>query len=123
MHRRTLDLDGSSRTLTIRDEIVAQGLHNLAIYFHVAEDCAVARADSHGCEIAAQGGRVTLEVDPRLSLETLRGSDAPIGGWVSRGYHRKAAGTTLVGRGTCQAGAIFVCRVAMRAPARGAPGT
>jgi hypothetical protein len=50
------------------------------------------------------GGTVTLEVDPQLAVDTLRGSEDPIGGWVSRGYHRKVPSTTLIARGCCEGG-------------------
>ena len=41
LHRRTLSLDAESRVLTICDEIVAQGTHDIASYFHLAEDAVV----------------------------------------------------------------------------------
>lgn len=44
--------------------------------------------------IAVAGGAVVLEVDVQLAVEILRASEEPIGGWVSRGYHRKVPSTT-----------------------------
>ena len=52
-----------------------------------------------------------LEVDLRLAVDTLTGSEDPIGGWVSRGYHRKVPTTTLIARGRCDGDSSFVSRV------------
>ncbi len=117
VHRRTLNLDGASRTLTIQDEIVAREPHDVAVCFHLAEACAVSGVGRNRYRIAVQGGTVVLEVDPRLSVEALRGSEEPIGGWVSRRYHRKTPATTLIGRDTCQADTAFVCRIEIGTPA------
>jgi hypothetical protein len=63
---------------------------------------------------------VILEMDSRLAVDTLEGSTAPIGGWVSRGYHRKVPATTLVGRAECAGDTVFVCRVEVLPPGVGA---
>ena len=47
-------------------------------------------------------------------MDMLRGSEEPIGGWVSRGYHRKAPSTTLFARGHCEGTSAFVSRVLIR---------
>ena len=63
-----------------------------------------------------EGGRVVLEVDPCMGVQILTGSEEPIGGWVSRGYHRKVPSTMLVARGRCRGSASFVCRVEIHRP-------
>ncbi len=48
-------------------------------------------------------GRATLTLDARLTVSCVRGSEDPIAGWASSGYHRRepawtvSAGTTLTG--------------------------
>jgi hypothetical protein len=111
LHRRTLSLEAELGVLTIYDEIVANGTHEIAIYFHLAEDTIVSAAQPNEYRIDVAGGTVALEIDPRLTVETLRGSEDPIGGWVSRGYHRKAPSTTLMARGRCEGASSFVSRV------------
>ena len=111
LHRRTLSLDPESRVLTIRDDIVAQANHDLAWYFHLAEDAAVSAGHPNRYRINVPGGTVMLEVDLRLAVDTLTGSEDPIGGWVSRGYHRKVPTTTLIARGRCDGDSSFVSRV------------
>ena len=44
----------------------------------------------------SRGGRNgTLDLDSQLTATMREGSETPIGGWVSRGYHRKAAAVTI----------------------------
>ena len=117
LHRRTLELNECSRVLTIQDDIVASGIHEVATYFHLAEDAllSVERPNRYG--IAVRGGTVTLEVDTRLTVDVLTGAHEPIGGWVSRGYHRKVPSTTLIARSRCQGKRSYVSRIEIE-PAR-----
>lgn len=98
-HRRTLSLNDKDRSVCIRDELVTEGLHRVAVYFHLSEHCIVLRAEANHCEISVRDHRVTLLVDPRLSLEVAHGRSDPIGGWISRGYHHKIPIHTLIARG------------------------
>lgn len=110
-HRRTLELDERSRTLSITDDIATTGTHEIAAYFHLAEDALLSAGLPNRYRIAVGGGTVTLEVDARLAVDILTGSDEPIGGWVSRGYHRKVPSTTLLARGRFQGKKSFVSRI------------
>jgi hypothetical protein len=114
LHRRSLSLDAEVGVLTICDELVAYGTHKIAVYFHLAEDAIVSVAGPNEYRIDVAGGTVALEIDGRLIVETLRGSEEPIGGWVSRGYHRKVPSTTLIAKGQCAGTSSFVSRVLMR---------
>jgi hypothetical protein len=111
LHRRTLELDDRSRILSIQDDIVASGTHEVAAYFHLAEDALLSAEKPNRYRIAVGGGTVTLEMDPRLAVDVLTGSDEPIGGWVSRGYHRKIPSTTLIARGHCEGKSSYVSRI------------
>jgi hypothetical protein len=111
LHWRTLQLDDRSRSLSIQDDIVASGIHEVAAYFHLAEDAHLSAEKPNRYRITVGGGTVTLEVDPRLAVEVLTGSDEPIGGWVSRGYHRKIPSTTLIARGHCEGKSSYVSRI------------
>ena len=97
IHRRSIELDGNDRVLVIEDEFDSAGRHEYAQYFHFAEDCEVTRNDGRQYEVEAGPGRISVEFDEQLTIKEVRGSDAPIGGWVSRGYHHKVAGVTIVG--------------------------
>jgi len=111
VHRRALELNAESRTLTVRDDVIARGGHGVALYFHLAEDCQVTPEAENRFEIAVGGGRLRLRIDPRLTVQLLTASQDPIAGWVSRGYHRKAPGVTLVGRGRSAGIASYECRL------------
>jgi len=111
-HRRTFTLDGASRTLTIGDEITARQAHDVALHFHLAEDCRVWRSEGSVLEIDVAGaGSVRLELDPKLAVSTLQGSEQPIGGWVSRGYHRRAASTSLTARARLSGPVLLTTRI------------
>ena len=97
-HRRTLDFDALSRSLLVTDEIVSAGPHEVELFLHLSEDCRVTQSGPHDFLVSVGLGTVAIRLDPRLSVEVLSGSEEPIGGWVSRGYHRKVPSTTLVGR-------------------------
>lgn len=116
-HKRMLDLDG--RELVVRDDIIARGKHKIEIFFHLAEHCVVIPAGRNrylvdvGWEKIEDVGRRTVEIelDPCLKVEEFKGSEDPICGWVSRGYHQKEASTTLVGRCTGEGNTCLVCRL------------
>ena len=60
---------------------------------------------------ASQSAGNDPALDPRLVVQILIGSEEPIGGWVSRGYHQKYVSTTMVGRSVCQGETSFVSKV------------
>ena len=113
VHRRTLQLDGEVRTLTVLDEIVAREHHGVQIFFHFAEDCQVASAGSNRLVISAQGGTVVLVIDTRLTVKLLTGSEEPIAGWVSRLYHDKQSTTTVIASGECYGTVQFTSSIIM----------
>lgn len=98
MHRRTLVLRRSAGELSIRDELTARADHEAAFFLHLAEGCRVHNLADGRCLVRSGRAEVLLHLDPRLELRVLHGSEDPPAGWVSRGYHRRTASTTLVGR-------------------------
>ena len=108
-HRRMLNLDG--RELVIRDDIIALKKHEIQIFFHLAEHCVVKPTGKNSFLVDAGAGMAVIELDPSLQVELFNGSEDPICGWVSRGYHQKKAGTTLVGRRTGKGKMCLVCRI------------
>ena len=116
IHRRALELDGPGRALTIQDDLDARGRHDVALHFHFSEQCAVRRVDTQRVEVDTGAGHVTIELDPRLQLSLLHGSEQPMGGWVSRGYHCKRAAATLVGSCESRGATSLVTRVEIGQP-------
>ncbi len=108
-HTRTLTLDGG--VLRIEDVLEAAGEHHVRMPLHVAEHARADQLDISTWRIDAGEARVTVRMDPALRTYGLRGSEDPIGGWVSRGYHRKAAGCTIVGEGRTSGPVTLTCTI------------
>ncbi len=121
LHRRTLQLDGPERTLVCVDQILTRGRHEVSLQFHLAEQCSVRSTGPHSFEVDAGPGTVSVELDPHLSVRTVCGQDEPIGGWVSRGYHRKMPSHTIVGHCVCEGSLALVCRIHIGPPRAGTP--
>jgi hypothetical protein len=98
IHRRTVTLDGQRGEVRVTDELTGPGRHTAALCLHLAESCSLERARRQRHVFRAGAFPVTIELGRPLRVEVLRGSDAPIAGWVSRGYHRKTPAYTLLGR-------------------------
>jgi hypothetical protein len=116
IHRRTLEWDGPAGLLTVQDEIVARGEHRAEVNFHLAENCRARQAGPHGFEVDFRTGCAMIELDPRLSVRIVQGGEDPIGGWVSRGYHRKAPSATLVGQCAVAGNTSLVTRIKIVCP-------
>ncbi len=111
VHRRHLTLEGAARSLTIHDEVLARGAHTASAFFHLAEDCVVRDIDSNRVRVALGAAQITLVLDPAFAVQIVCGSEDPIGGWVSRGYHRKTRASTVIGRASTKGNTSFQCRI------------
>ena len=109
VHKRMIDLDG--RELVIRDDIMARRRHEIQIFFHFAEHCVVKEAGKNSYLVDVGPGMIVIELDQCLQVESFNASEDPICGWVSRGYHQKKAGTTLVGRCLSRGNTCLLCRI------------
>ncbi|NLF29734.1 MAG: heparinase [Planctomycetes bacterium] len=109
VHTRTLTLDGG--VLRIDDTLEAAGEHRVRLPLHVAEHARVEQVDPAAWRIDVGPARVLVRMDPALQTHCLRGSEDPIGGWISRGYHRKAASCTIVGEARTAGPAAFTCTI------------
>ncbi len=116
IHRRTIELDPRARLLTIADEISAAANHRIAICFHLAEQCCASVVSPDKVCVSLPEGKLTLSVDPRLKLTVLKGSEDPKGGWVSKGYHRKAQAPAIIAEGECRGREMFRSVVAVGVP-------
>ncbi len=110
-HRRTVSLDGDTPAITIEDHITAAGSHTCEVYWHFAEDCVVTPQGNGAFTVQTGEHVMTMTLDPRFETPLLRGSEVPIAGWVSRGYHRKNAAVTLVGRMRTQGSTMWTTQL------------
>ncbi|MBN1491423.1 MAG: alginate lyase family protein [Phycisphaerae bacterium] len=117
VHRRTITLTGDCREVIIKDEVDATGDHAVAMYLHFGERCQVHEAGDHEYLVRCERGNLLLRVDSGLAVRLYTGSEDPILGWVSRGYHRKEVSTTLVGRCAAHGACRWTTRISV-GPAR-----
>jgi hypothetical protein len=114
VHRRTVELDHDAGRVVFRDEIAATGAHEVAIFFHFSEGCRVSEGSGPARDVTVAGRHLRFETDSRLALSVLLGSERPIGGWVSRGYHRRVEAPTLVARGRFRGPATLVTQIRLK---------
>lgn len=109
-HRRTLELEGKTSNLLVRDEIIAHGDHDVEIAFHLAETCQLEGIKGKQCILSlGNGNSAFLELDESLAIDVRSASSDPPGGWVSRGYHSKVPSITLVGKARTSGSTVFEC--------------
>lgn len=101
-HFRSVSLEAVRRLVTIEDRLDMVGTHEVALYFHFGEGCEVAVGECGRVEVKVGSNHVVIKTDRSLEARVLRGVEKSdvIGGWLSRGYHRKTACDTLVLHGT-----------------------
>lgn len=98
LHRRTIEFNTIERRIVVKDILQCEGQHQVALHWHFAEAC---RVSAEGQAVCAQGERLALRLHcrhgngPRL----LRGSEAPIGGWIARRFDVKSPISTAVWQG------------------------
>jgi len=114
VHRRTVVLDGRSGQITVRDEIRSGGSHDVALHFHLAEQCRLTKVGSYAYEIDFGPGSCILRLDSRLRVQVLRGSEDPVAGWVSRRYHQKSSAYTVIGRCRCHENVTLTTRICIK---------
>jgi hypothetical protein len=98
IHRRSLKLDSRQKKLFIKDEIICSEEHKIEIYFHLSEYCKIIKVIGNSFFIDAGAGGIILHLDGNFMTEEFFGSENPICGWISRGYHQKVPAKTIVGK-------------------------
>jgi heparinase II/III-like protein len=95
--RRSLELDRETRSLSMTDEILSKGAHEVTLFFHFADHCEVRSASKgdHLFHVRFPGGSAILRLDPALAVTLSTGGSTPASGWMSRGYHRRTAASVV----------------------------
>lgn len=115
-HQRDLSLDVTNRVVSIVDTLSTKGTHEVALYFHLSEQCHAIQIHQQTCQLQLANNMVTIHFSSRLQLTTITGQpdsnpQRPSLGWVSRGYHQKTAITTLIARATINTTTQFKTRI------------
>lgn len=100
VHRRTVELDGNNGSIRIKDQMIASLRHSISIQFHFGVTCRLSKTASNCWRVDYPGGRLQFRMDERLSVKEYFGSQNPIAGWYSNGYHRKHPVAALYGEAT-----------------------
>ncbi len=111
IHRRAVSVDGTHGRLEVEDEFVCKGDHAVAIYWHVPLECRLNRTGDGRLELSVGDRTLTVEFDGRLRTDVGSGDESSIRGWVSDGYHRKAACRTIVGLASISGTTTFTTRI------------
>jgi hypothetical protein len=89
-HRRLIELDKEARHFLIEDSLEMAAEHEVELFFHCAEQCAVEET-ADGYALTRDGIRVELSLPPGGTSEVVRG-------WVSRSFDRREPISTIVWR-------------------------
>jgi hypothetical protein len=109
-HQRAVELDGLRRVLQVSDQLQGAGHHRLDFALHFAEECQVTPDGENEWIVSVSSHRLRVVLDKTLTTVCCHGADAPIAGWISRGYHRKEPTTTIVGSRDFQHECSITCR-------------
>lgn len=93
IHERQIIRNGPS--FDIIDKLVCRGSHRVDRCWHFSEECKVHVSNN---QVHAENGgiRICLAAnDPQTEIVSLRGSNQPIGGWISRSFDVKTASTSV----------------------------
>jgi hypothetical protein len=81
--------------IEVTDRLICGGVHEVERCWHFSEHCHVT---VEGDIVVAESGpvQVTLRAaEPVREIRTLRGSEAPLGGWVSRHFDVKVPSNSI----------------------------
>jgi hypothetical protein len=93
-HRRSVRFDASAREIEITDELIGEGVHDLALRWHTAPGVAIAR-DGSGYRLAGRLSELRIVPAAQMSCEVVTASEASPQGWVSPGYERKLPSSVI----------------------------
>jgi hypothetical protein len=98
-HRRLIQVQKAARQVLVEDTLEMEDEHDVELFFHCSEHCDVEPLPG-GYLLSAGGSSVKLVV-PQFenALHVVqRASAAPIAGWVSRAFDRRAPTSTIIWR-------------------------
>jgi hypothetical protein len=105
-HRRRIALDKRERRLSVEDALEMTASHDVELFFHCAEQCAV-EPITGGFLISQDGVQVNLVLPPSGDSTVHKGEYAPPLGWVSRAFDRRQPTHTIVWRARLSGNALL----------------
>jgi hypothetical protein len=94
LHRRELRYNNASRTLQVIDELHCRGEHDIEIFWHLSDKCAVNVA---GQRVFARDGssELTLHAPASMDVGHIKGEENPPLGWISRSFDSRVPCSTI----------------------------
>lgn len=115
-HRRTLTWDRVRRTLEVLDELICDGAHDAAWFWHFDAGCAVT-LEADLLTATRQGRTLTLQVPTGMhDVALVSGRDDPPLGWQSPSFDSKHPCHTLTWRAAVNGSARWVTRIDLSRP-------
>jgi hypothetical protein len=112
-HRREILFEKEHSRVQVTDELLGSGSHEVEIFWHFAEQCAV---EMEGGAVRATHADVALamSVPEGLRCDIRRGVESPQpAGWISRSFDARQPTTTVVMSGRITGAARFVTRLSL----------
>ncbi len=108
IHRREIQFEKQPSRLQVTDELLGSGTHQIEMFWHFAEQCAVV---ANGRDVRVSCGDVLLSMTlpEELRCNVHRGVERPQPtGWISRSFDVKVPTTTLIASGRIDGAARLV---------------
>ncbi len=97
-HTREVRFDGRMQSVEVIDTITAVGTHQIERFWHFAERCSIQISEDGYLAIGSGKVRLQMRCDASTTVQLLRGSHAPRGGWVSPRFGILRPTTTVLCR-------------------------
>ncbi len=95
VHRRTFGLDAANKKLTIIDEFLCEGAHDIKLHFHLAKSCA-ASIEGDRVNVSGDCPNFSLRLDEGVNVRVASGDEQSKLGWASDFYHQKHSINVIV---------------------------
>lgn len=96
LHRRRIEFNFNNKCIVIKDILQCTNVHDISVHWQFGDHCVVTVDEG---QLQAQGLRSGLRMRcSHGTLDLLRGSDTPPGGWISRRFDEKSPITSAAWR-------------------------
>ncbi|GGC02699.1 hypothetical protein GCM10011572_25830 [Pseudoduganella buxea] len=109
-HRRRIEFDATAGMLVVTDVLECRGEHDIALHWQFAEGCTVTVAGG-GLRVNGRRQSLAMTCSSGNDVELLRGSDVPLGGWISRQFDEKSPISTAVWHARIAGTTTFVTHI------------
>jgi hypothetical protein len=109
-HRREIQFEKQHSRLQVTDELLGSGPHQVEMFWHFAEQCAVV-ANGRDVRVSCGDVMLSMTLPEELRCNVHRGVEQPQPtGWISRSFDAKVPTTTLIATGRIDGAARLVTR-------------